>query len=442
MTPGVHHLCGNIDMGTARRNVKCSFTPKMECLSCKKPHSTKGPCVLVITDRHGEGITNPDIYREVAGEYPHVLVIHADHLTPIEAGNLLEAMKEGAEGLPRLKGISELGHAAIKIVLFCFTQYYERVTAHRYLLDLQILEEKCTRILTHQLSDPGTSHILHPLYRPKKTKDDLLKYLATTQWMTKRATEKSQNKSVPFGLALNDGPFRVGHHRPSTETDMDIFEGTDYPYRLPNLAGDRAMSSTFYVEGCILPDINRSCWTENSADLTSHGAYQFLNCLLMIGSHWWQMTKEEAEEVHTDVDEDEDGMANLIGIPREETVEGEEGNDEDEGGAPDTGEHQEGADIPEHADPDTGLAGRREDREAGGDDEQQEGEDVYEEGDGEESVHEELLDYEEGEEEHEELRNEPCDDTQAAEVGAELPPSERARTPLEPIVEENIIDID
>ena len=102
MTPGVHHLCGNIDMGTAMRNVKCSFTPKMECLSCKKPHSTKGPCVLVITDRHGEGITNPDIYREVAGEYPHVLVIHADQLTPVEAGNLLEAMKEGTEGLPRL----------------------------------------------------------------------------------------------------------------------------------------------------------------------------------------------------------------------------------------------------------------------------------------------------------------------------------------------------
>ena len=27
------------------------------------------------------------------------------------------------------------------------------------------------------------------------------------------------------------------------------------------------------------------------------------------------LTKEEAEEVHTDVDEDQDGMANLVGIP-------------------------------------------------------------------------------------------------------------------------------
>merc|ERR1712055_725219 len=112
------------------------------------------------------------------------------------------------------------------------------------------------------------------------------------------------------------------------------------------------------------------------------------------------------------------------------------------GGVPDTGEHQEGADIPEHADPDTGLVGRVPDEEVGGDDEHQEGEDEYEEGDGEESVHEELLDYEEGEEEHEEMRNEPCNDTEAVEVGADLPPSVRARTPLEPIVEENIIDID
>merc|ERR1712055_27332 len=106
--------------------------------------------------------------------------------------------------------------------------------------------------------------------------------------------------------------------------------------------------------------------------------------------------------------------------------------------------HQEGEYVPEHVDPDTGLEERMEDKETGGEDEHHEGDDEYEEaGDEEESFHEELLDDEDGDEdEQEEMRNEPCNDTLAAEVGADLPPSTRARTPLEPIEEENIIDID
>ena len=81
-TPSVHHLCGMVDLGTAIRKTKSSFTPRMECLSCRSPHIIKGPCLLVITDRHGEGITNPDVYRELAGDDLHVVVIHADQLTP------------------------------------------------------------------------------------------------------------------------------------------------------------------------------------------------------------------------------------------------------------------------------------------------------------------------------------------------------------------------
>ena len=84
------------------------------------------------------------------------------------------------------------------------------------------------------------------------------------------------------------------------------------------------------------------------------------------------------------------------------------------------------------------------DPEEGDEEEHHEGEEEYEDvGEGEESYHEELLDAaDDDDDEGEELRNEPCDDTQAVEVDADFPHGVRAPTPLERIEEENLIELE
>ena len=62
-------------------------------------------------------------------------------------------------------------------------------------------------------------------------------------------------------------------------------------------------------------------------------------------------------------------------------------------------------------------------------------------GEGEESYHEELLDMAD-DEEGEELRNEPCDDNQAAEADVDSPQDMRIPTPLERIEEEDLIELE
>ena len=181
---------------------------------------------------------------------------------------------------------------------------------------------------------------------------------------------------------------------------------------------------------------NRSCWTTDPLDLTSHGAYQFLKCLQTIGSHWWHITKDEAEEVHTEIDEEQDRTANLVGLSTEALAEGEEGEEEEEGGEPETGEHQEGGYVPEYDDP-AGLEERLDDQEEGEEEERQEGEEEYEEvGEGDESYHEELLDAVD-DEGSEEMRNEPCDDHQAETMDPDSTLDMRIPTPLERIEEED-----
>ena len=63
-------------------------------------------------------------------------------------------------------------------------------------------------------------------------------------------------------------------------------------------------------------------------------------------------------------------------------------------------------------------------------------------GEADESCHEGILDEVDDEDEEEQLRNEPCDDSQAVEVEADFPHGVRAPTPLERIEEENLIELD
>ena len=317
-TDKASYAWGNVDVGSAYRKVRSNFDTSLKCLSCRRPHQVKEPATILITDSHGAALSDPDIFKENLDDGHHLLIISADSLTPLEAGVLLEAMSEGSDNIPKIKGITDKGHACVKAIICLFTQSARKMSAYSYITELTYLEDKMTHLLKHQLTSPRTRLVLHPMLTPGGTKGDLYKYLAITQWMTRSAVSDDGRNRIPYGLSMREGPFVIGHHG-EDDSNGEVVESTVFAHRLPCVKGGIS-SGKFTLKAEVIPEVNGSHWrgVNHSAQLTAHGAARLIRVLQKISARLHQAA--EKNDMETDVEEEEAG------------------DDEDDVGAEDHGE--------------------------------------------------------------------------------------------------------